>query len=475
MTFKQQDLRTVAKRSLDSMRSAMTAQQNIFAVIAGIFGLLFLLSTPPMQSPDESEHLYRAYQVSQFNVVADPIDGGYGGVLPTSLIEASRELKASVADQPFKTYPLPLSSKVWHTPLEPSNQSRIRFDNTAIYSPVPYLPQAFGVGLGRMVHANPLAIIYLGRIANLVAWIAIMYWAIRLTPIGKWVFVVIALNPTMLFLTSTMSSDAMTTGLVALLVAAILRLRATNKPLGWRQLIVFGALVVACALIKNAYLPVVFLALSVPVTVLRNSKKITVVCVALAIGMAWNIMILPIAQNIVSYFGMDGTAIATGQQVKSIIHHPQSFVEAVSNAMFGKQNSPVLVSYNGVVGDTASPYWLSLSYFMVLVAAILYRSEAKRLYTLYGLRLKLLFVIVIAMSIAVLFGSLYTGYTKVGSNYIDGIQGRYFIPLTFLLVPVALTQSIRLVVSRKVILIFIPTALSVILSGALLSLLVRYY
>ena len=80
----------------------------------------------------------------------------------------------------------------------------------ASYGPVGYLPQAAGIGLGRLVGAPPLTCFYLARLANLLAAIALLFFAIRLAPFGKQLFVLLALLPMTMFELASVSCDALT-------------------------------------------------------------------------------------------------------------------------------------------------------------------------------------------------------------------------------------------------------------------------
>jgi hypothetical protein len=41
------------------------SRRSNFLLLGAFFGILFLLVTPPLQSPDEQEHFFRSYQVSE--------------------------------------------------------------------------------------------------------------------------------------------------------------------------------------------------------------------------------------------------------------------------------------------------------------------------------------------------------------------------------------------------------------------------
>src|SRR5262245_49371142 len=68
--------------------------ENAFALMALPFGLMFLLLTPPFQVPDEAQHFYRAFHLSEFgfrgvSVNVEERNGTavrfYGALLPKSL------------------------------------------------------------------------------------------------------------------------------------------------------------------------------------------------------------------------------------------------------------------------------------------------------------------------------------------------------------------------------------------------------
>jgi len=458
------------------IKSLRPEPQNIFLGLAIVFGFGFMVVTPPMQVPDETEHLYRAYQVSQFNLMADPVQTGYGGTLPVNLVDTSTELKRSVAGQPHKRFDISLLRRAWHTPLEPAKQKSVRFDNTAIYSPVPYLPQAFGIGVSRVLKLNPLIIIYVGRLANLLVWIALIYAAIRLTPIGKWAFTIVALNPMALFLAASLSSDAMIIGLVAVFVATVLRLRTIEALPDKRYVALLAISALMICLTKNMYVPLVLLALLIPSSVLKVYWKYGLVALALAVGVLWNLAVLAMARRIPSFIGLTAN-VDTEAQIENILHSPLQFLQVVGNAIGGQQSSAVVPSYSGVFGwlDTGSPMWISLLYLFTLLIALLYRSETKRVLASLNVKVRLFSGAIIAISTVALLSSLYVGYSGVGASLIEGIQGRYFIPLTFLAVIVAANSAIKVAMSHKATRTLVVSSMTVVLSGSIITLLMRYY
>ena len=58
----------------------------------------------------------------------------------------------------------------------------IIFSTKAIitYSPIPYLSSALAITLGKALDFSPILLIYIGRLANLLVWLLIIFMAIKI-------------------------------------------------------------------------------------------------------------------------------------------------------------------------------------------------------------------------------------------------------------------------------------------------------
>ena len=105
-----------------------------------------------------------------------------------------------------------LSGVTSSQPLNPSARKFVRFPNTALYSPLVYLPQSIGMAVGRLLGVSAPTLCLFGRICNLLAWVTLVFLAIRvtlvflairITPVYKWLFFVLALMPMSLFIATS--------------------------------------------------------------------------------------------------------------------------------------------------------------------------------------------------------------------------------------------------------------------------------
>lgn len=396
------------------------------ALVAGIFSVFF---TPFFQVPDEIQHFDRAYQVSEFHIKATKQTAQnnlYGGLIPASVI--------FVSHTPTPTFNYRSVIDLRHTPLNPSLQYETGFDNTAANSPVAYLPQALGIGLARSVRSGPIYIFYIGRLFNIIIWVILMYLAIRITPFGKWVFFIVGLNPQALTLAASLSPDATQISLISLLVAIILRLRLKKTELKLSLTILFSLLLIGIGLLKVTYVPLIILVFAVPTFVISKRKKIVMLILSALIASAWIVTIAPIDNQLPSFFYLPKT-IHASSQIHYIEHNPLKFTKVILYNIVHFPKSADVENYALVNAVYVSP-WIQLVYIAAVVFALTFRDESEKVKKIISRNLQLLFGLAFLASLFAIFLVFYLNWTPVGSLAIDGIQGRYLIPLTMLLIPV---------------------------------------
>jgi len=201
-----------------------------FVCFASLFGLIFLILTPPFQVPDEINHFYKAYQVSEGKLLSVKHDDRVGGYIPTSLVKTTEPFLGlrwnKNAKTSFKTI-----SEQFEIPLNPEEKTFVDFPNTSMYSPISYLPQAVSIRFLRSFSLSPLSLFYGARIFTLIFWILSIFLVIRLLPFHKWLFVLISLLPMSLFINMSLSADVASNIISFILIAYLLRMAFSNGPI----------------------------------------------------------------------------------------------------------------------------------------------------------------------------------------------------------------------------------------------------
>lgn len=190
---------------------------NLFLLIAVPIGMLFTFIIPPFQVPDESAHYFRSLHITSGNLFVDtkPMTGGR---LPVQLVNMSRDLESLVKLDTAKHISLNDLSQYAHERVDYSNKESTFFDNTAVYSPLVYVPQSTGLWVAQVLQMPALYTVYVARLFNLFAAVLLVYVAIKNAKYFKQIFFVLGAMPMTLFLFGSMSADALT---IAICIFAI--------------------------------------------------------------------------------------------------------------------------------------------------------------------------------------------------------------------------------------------------------------
>ncbi len=418
----------------------------VVCFLLGLVGVVPLVAlTPPFQVPDEPQHFFRAYQLSELRVRCMVRDGAAGTILPSSLIELTERFLGSReihTNRPITGQPLRDTWLALKQPLDPDRREFIDFSGAALYSPLPYLPQIIAIAVGRWAGAGPLVMLYLARLANVLVALVLLSWAVRLMPIGREAVVVAGLLPMAAFECASASPDAAIIGTAFLFTAVALRGQLRAR---WTTREVATAAVsglVFCSL-KPVYAPLLVLGIPAALTRGRIKHTLLVHAVILGVGLGGTAIWLRFASSVL-VLPFAGTSL--WDQVYHIVAYPLAYIRTIATS-FWYRGGFYYRSLVGVLG------WLTLSlpsFAYVLPAGALLLSVLMQPRNV--LRLPVYAVVwntfLLGTSAALTMTWLYLYQTPVGGWAVDGVQGRYFIPLLALAVAIA-CSVVRLRPSRK--------------------------
>ena len=246
---------------------------NIFLIFALFFGLIYSIITPPFQVPDEINHFYRAYQISGGNFHAVKKNDRVGGYIPESLVLFSNLFRKFQLNSFCKLN----SEYIKKISLQPDKTIFKDFPNSALYSPVSYIPQSTAICVFRLFKWTPFHLLYAARIATLIFWVLLVYFSIRIMPVQKWLIVFLALLPMSLSINSSLSADVVTNGLSFFLIAYISKIAFTDKNFTKKDLIIISIFIVLLGFAKLLYVLLIFLFLIIPVSKFKSFKEYFIV------------------------------------------------------------------------------------------------------------------------------------------------------------------------------------------------------
>lgn len=404
----------------------------VFAVLAIVFGLTLAIVNAPFQAPDEGAHFMRAYHVSQGNLMTSRRGDSVGGWIPKSVANAPARYEYLIGHPELRLKFEQLTTDLTVS-LDQENKAFFDFFTMALYAPIVYFPQAVGIIMARGCGLSPLQMMYIGRISTLLCWIAVLFVAIRIVPLFKWAFVLLALMPRSLFQASSLSADGPTNALSMLLTALMLRAIFTKQlNLGtWEALFILLTSVLL-SMAKQVYLPLVGLVLLIPEGRFNGWRNKIIFC-GIVLGAA--VLASGLWSMAIRDFYRPWKEANAPEQMSLLMARPWIFpVIAVKSFLVTWKS--LAFSLVGVLGflDVWLPKWIYYTYPILLVTAAVFDSTCKK--TLGWLPRG--WILLICMCIFLLFElSMYLIWTRPGAPLVEGVHGRYFLPLV---IPVLLAM-----------------------------------
>lgn len=423
--------------------------QRAFLVLGSFFGLILLIVTPPFQVADEPQHFYYSYLVSELRFLSlvelnkdeRPLGNDWyplGAMLPSSLayLVDGSEMVAIHKQAHRKTQVSKITSLL-RLPLRPSSREYLP---VAPYPPIAYVPQAAGIAAGRLIGFSPLALFYLARTCALGAWITLVYLAIKKTPLLKWTFCLLALMPMTISLAASNSPDSLTSGVSFLLIAYLLQLAydqrkgAVNK----RDMYYLLVLSIVLTLCKAVYLPIVFLFFLIPLNKFENKRKYflafgLVLSASVAVYFLWNLLVeavvVPGPTISLLRHAVDSppfSNVSRKEQIALILSNPGYFIDVLVNT-FSTLWVFLLNTLVGLLGwvDTWLPSWVPYFYIGMLICTSLLEDSNEMI----SPKARIISFAILASVVLTSLAYIYTGWNSVGSEIIQGFQGRYLIPV----------------------------------------------
>lgn len=416
------------------LKSRIISFEVAFLLCLLALGLIYIFLFGPLKAPDEKSHFTSAYWYSNVFLGCSnpPFSMRYDDY---ELFKTWREASGSYSGQ-FELIEQELS-------LFASNPELIPFEREPGFSffgsPAQlFLPGSLGITLGRLLGLGALPTYYLGRITALAIFATAAFFSVKHTPIGKPVYVVVALLPITLELATSYSYDGPTIAIAMMLSAfcfkAILSDNLEKSTLA--VIAIFSVLIVPC---KVVYSTIALLVLLIPNNKFASKRFAYAYKAGVFILMAL-FLFLTRFQNVVKVSGIaqlpeTGTQAPSYYTFSDLVQDPLQTVQIFVVTFFTKTQDYILSLFGGSLGAlnlVPSYVWpFVIAFALLLLVALFAKSSDIQASS----SLKIVCLIGFIVSALGFHFAMMTGWTPKGYTYIEGVQGRYFIPALFLLVP----------------------------------------
>lgn len=421
--------------------------EKVFLMVTFIMGMLYMIILPPFSSPDEPIHFGTAYKISNW-MMGLPLSGENGVV---SMRESDANVEYGTIPS-VKTYQYTFDHM-----FERNNDSQSvewKHMDLGIRNKILHLPSAIGISVARILHLGSVQLIYLGRFTNLLFYLTAMYFAIKITPIGKSFFVAFSLSPMMLELISSYSYDCVINGLACVSIAILFHCIFRAEKIQRKEIILLLVLATLFAPCKVVYSFIFVLVLFIPQE--KFDKKWKYYCLVGATAVVMFISILYVNLESILVLGGISTTPATEvitdleteitpstYSVAWCLHHPLKLCEIYWNTFLTYGKYYFITMFGGLLG------WLEISVsnlvvylvaFFTIVTLFLDNNmtpKIKRKHRVASV------VIIVIVSMLILL-SMFFACSPYGMDVILGAQGRYFLTVFPLLLIIVGNKKIKI-------------------------------
>lgn len=430
----------------------------VYAVFAIGFGILLItVSGPRATTWDEEAHYSLIYKT---NFQAETVwsqAAWQNSTRFTPDVNTEEELEM------LKAYMNQQGASEWYVEPTPA---------LSVKNLIVYFPMIIGQLAGKLLGLSYVHYYNLGRFANLIFCTVLLIMAIRLAKRKKILISVISLMPTVLFQSSMYTYDGVIFACMTLgFVLWMNEMEKEKTNISLRNLFVMLILFAVGSIAKPVYVPAFLLVVPLIGHMLGEKKNKRRICILIAVMALAGIILagiylIPIFSSFLSgnmLYGGDtrGGETAIIPQMISVFEHPIASLKMLIHEIFTMDN------FRNFSAASKNRYLVSNLMFLNLYAlgilkdawslilipllAVLFFAEPvweKPADCALRKRVRKMNQIVFVLSIILTWIIMYLTFTPVGSEEIEGVQARYYLPL---ILPAALAvwnEKIVLKVSK---------------------------
>ena len=400
---------------------------NKYLLIISIYMILAAIIIPAFQTPDEVAHFYRSYGISQIKFrkgIYKQLKNNYF-IVPSN-ISCLNYTKIQMSNKVLNI------NDIKECALQAKNQKTF-LPEIGTGALLGYIIQPIGIKIIDYFSNSPLIIFYFGRLFMLAVSFAICYYSLKKTPKYKNLFLIICTMMMFIQQMISYSYDSLLNSICILYMAYLIKLFHSDEKISIKDWLIVSILLVFILNIKIVYFPLIIFIFLIPKNkfkdgTMKNKIKFIICTVILSIAL-WKgfDFIINYGNNLHT---RSAESIKAGKQINYLIKNPLSIIRIAINTL----DSKGLFYIQGLTGFFG---WFSfkVSDIFIWVYILLFTYVILSEESTLDLKRRLLILVSILTSIAGIFAAMYLFWSDYKLPYVEGVQGRYFIPL---LIPLAL-------------------------------------
>lgn len=304
---------------------------------------------------------------------------------------------------------------------------------------VAYLPAASGIWLARVLGLSFTATFVAGRVATLLMYVIVLYFAMKRLRSSSMLIGLFALIPTLIFIAGNYCYDSWCTAFLALGTAVFLdEYHHPERKLSLQDtVLMLGSLMLGC-IPKAIYFPVFLMCLFMPKEKFSDKRHLVLYRVAVvgaAFIMAFT-FVGPLLFTSGDRYGdtRGGSDVSGGGQFGYILSDPLNYVRVLLTFLFGTYFRPSVVygqtiNFQAYMGTFPFGIAFVVLFLIVFVAERPKEELAMQQIRKTGIWVKLAAVLSFFCAVCMAASAMYIAFTPVGADTIAGCQERYMMPV----------------------------------------------
>ncbi len=423
-----------------------------------ILAITFII--PPLQVPDEPVHFINSYKLSQLDFSKSLYDNF-----------SNKEIDAPSSFWCINYSNIQVQDKVSDFDsikncAQNADNTKISSNHVRVSTKTGYIVSSVGIKIADIFSNSPLLIFYLGRLFNMIISTLIVFFAIKISPKYKSIILSVATIPMFVQEMVSYSYDSIINSLCLLIVSISLYLIYNKKTKWVISLLVLALCGWIIADIKMIYLTLFLLLLFIPNEKFKKKyyKYILVVGIIMISYLLGRISLGLLSNS----FSTNVIGMESGESnINYILSNPSKIIPIGYKTIreYGWFYIRGMFGYFGWFRYRFNDF-IIISFILYLIYLVISNEfkEKKKLF-------KIINILGIIVTVAGTFASMYFYWSKYQLDYVDGVQGRYFIPILVPLIIMLMPKKYKIKYEEKISYWFI----NIMLLHYVLFLIISYY
>lgn len=404
----------------------------VFLALLIAFLIIFIFIFPPFTVPDEGHHFFSTYWMVDslpFNAHVTNDGGFLVRDIDLSLYKGrqSNAIDSSSFDSIIQNYALFENGK-W----TPFNEFSFSVSSENVSAKIGSI---VGLQIGLFFGLGAYPVFYMGRIGSALVFCFCAFQAYRIAPKGKSVIVFVSLLPMTLHLAASYSYDSGIIAYSLLVFACLMRgFFGEQKSIGCKEIVIYLIISAFLAPCKVVYSGMILLGLLVPLSQFQDVKVGRIGKCILIFAVIASVLVLRIAS--MSTLVSQSSDASRGQEIgrfytlSDIIMHPKNSFEVFFRTLDSLGDfywgSTLGYSLGWLQKNLQFPAFFMIPYLLFgFICCLDSEDEPSFLSPICSI----LFIIAFALAALGSIVSMWLGWTFNYENVIQGVQGRYFLPV----------------------------------------------